>query len=206
VVVEPAPRESPLPIPVAADDRDRERAGLVVVLPERDEAAVPREPRTMGMARFSENLADGKLQAMVPLLDRVRDGQLLAVRSEIGAGVVHVLEDLAGSASRHLDASEGSESPTGFRLQDRQLVRPGDREDVASKIELRVFGAPDLGPVETQGFAGPPRAVDDRLAVRRETRVGDRALPKGQPREARRLERRCEPRPGQPGGHGGRGH
>src|SRR5262249_27107807 len=101
-VLGPAPRENPLPLPVLADDPDRGRTTFVDVLPERDQAPIARKTRTMRMTCRGENVSDRELQPRLPG-DQVRDGQLLSVRSEIGAELVDALEDLSGSAPRHLD-------------------------------------------------------------------------------------------------------
>ena len=135
--------------------------------------------------------------------------QVLAVGRPVRAGIGDALQHLPGNTAGHRDPRKHSQVLTAavhVIQQDRHLARSGNGKNVgcvASEIERPRLRALEARQVEPGRLPHPCRAIEDRLAVGRETRVLDEAAAKGQPVKRRGggsgfpAENRRENRPGE---------
>src|SRR5262249_55417406 len=144
--------------------------------------------------RLVEGLPNRELQTAAAI-DVADDGEAVAVRRPIRP--LHVLEHVAGrTAARDAHAREcatGLERTHGMAAagtRHRAVAR--DAQDVRPrKTDRARLRAPGPADEDLDGPSLPRGSVQDRLAVRREAREGDRAPPERELMERRRL-RLCQ--------------
>ncbi len=156
---------------------------------ERDRPPVRRYPHVADPAGgFEEDLPDRVLEA-ARVAGESHHRQSLAVGRPVG--VLDVFEDFSGRAAGERHARErpggleAEQMPAVERERQLALRRHGEKIG-AGEAEGARLGAVGSRGEDLHGPALPRRAVDDRLAVRREARTVDRAARVGQPLKLQR--------------------
>jgi hypothetical protein len=188
VDVRPAPREGFPSLSRGIDDIQRCRVALLGK--ECDPVSARRDPgREEDGRRLDDDRSDRKLETVFPL-HAANDREPLPVRGPVRARIRNTHDHFPGGPTGERGQRERPSAQL-LAKEDRHLTGRGDRQDIGpGKVEGSRLGVVGTGRVHSQRFVQPPGAIDDRLAVRSEARVGDRAAAEGQAVEGRGLCRR----------------